>query len=124
MKLNHIAITITDVSEIEGFYKNLLGMKDIKQFTLNQNLAKNIFGLKNETTAYLLQKDDLFFEVFVLPESFEKGFNHICISVPDREKLIGQAMQNNYAVTRIEREHFDLIFIKDKSGNIFEIKQD
>ena len=124
MKLNHIAITVKEFSEIEKFYKDLLGMKDVRQFVLNKNLSRNIFSLENETTAYLLQKDDLFFEVFILPESFEKGFNHICISVPDREGLIKNAKEKNYEVTRIEREHFDLIFVKDKSGNIFEVKQD
>ena len=124
MKLNHIAITITDFSEIKDFYKGLLGMKDVRQFALNKNLSKNIFNLENETTAYLLQKDELFFEIFILPQDIEKGFNHICISVPDREELVKQAKQKNYVVTRIEREHFDLIFVKDKSGNIFEIKQD
>ena len=29
----------------------------------------------------------------------------------------------NYQCIRIEREFSDLIFIKDKSGNIFEIKE-
>jgi len=124
MKLNHIAITITDFSEIKDFYKDLLGMKDVRQFTLNKNLSKNIFGLEKETIAYLLQKDELFFEIFILPQDIEKGFNHICFSVPDREEIVKQAKHKNYVVTRIEREHFDLIFVKDKSGNIFEIKQD
>lgn len=124
MKLNHIAITIIDFSEIEDFYKGLLGMKDVRQFALSKNLSRNIFGLKNETTAYLLQKEELFLEIFILPQNIEKGFNHICISVPDREELVKQVKHKNYMVTRIEREHFDLIFVKDKSGNIFEIKQD
>lgn len=124
MKLNHIAITITDFSEIKDFYKDLLGMKDVRQFALNKNLSKNIFDLENETIAYLLQKDGLFFEIFILPQRIEKGFNHICYSVPDREELINQAKQMKYEVNRIKREHFDLIFVKDKSGNIFEIKQD
>ncbi len=124
MKLNHIAITITDKSEIEGFYKNLLGMKDIRSFEIAKDKVVGIFGIGDEITAYQLQKDDLVFEVFVLPKPLEKGFDHICVSVPDREELIRKAIKNNYNVTRIEREHFDLVFVKDKSGNIFEIKQD
>ena len=124
MKLNHIAITITDVSEIEGFYKNLLGMKDVRRFEISKDKVIEIFGIEKEIVAYQLQKDDLVFEVFVLLQTFEKGFNHICISVPDREELVRKAIKNSYNVTRIKREHFDLIFVKDRSGNIFEIKQD
>ena len=124
MKLNHIAITITDVSEIEGFYKNLLGMRDVRSFEITKEQVIEIFGIETKITAYQLQKDDLIFEIFVLPQTFEKAFNHICISVPEREELVRKARQDNYDVIRMERKHFDLIFVKDKSGNIFEIKQD
>lgn len=124
MKLNHIAITISDISELEGFYRGLIGMKDVRSFNLIKDKAVKIFGIEKETTAYLLQKDNLFLEVFILPQIIEKGFNHICISVPDREELVKQAKHKSYVVVRIEREQFDLIFIKDNSGNIFEIKQD
>ena len=124
MKLNHIAITVNDFSEIEGFYKNLLGMRDVRDFEITKDKVVRIFGIEHKITAYQLQKDNLFFEVFVLPQNIEKGFDHICFSVPDRDELINQAKHMNYEVIQIKREHFDLIFVKDKSGNIFEIKQD
>ena len=124
MKLNHIAITVYDFSEIEGFYKNLLGMRDVRDFEITKDKVVRIFGIEHKITAYQLQKDNLVFEVFVFPEKMDKGFDHICISVPDREGLVRKAINTNYKVTRIGREHFDLIFVKDKSGNIFEIKQD
>lgn len=41
----------------------------------------------------------------------------------NREELVAKAEQNNYKCIRIEREISDLIFVKDKSGNIFEIKE-
>ncbi|MCD4695080.1 MAG: VOC family protein [Bacteroidales bacterium] len=123
MKLEHIALTVSNPSEIEKFYKRILGMKEVKNFVLKENLAGRIFSFENETQVFLLQNDNLFFEIFVLPKPLEKGFNHICISVTNREGLVNKAMQNNYEVIRIEREYNDLIFIKDNSGNIFEIKE-
>jgi hypothetical protein len=36
--------------------------------------------------------------------------------------LINKAIAANYECLRIERKYADLVFIKDKSGNIFEIK--
>jgi catechol 2,3-dioxygenase-like lactoylglutathione lyase family enzyme len=49
--------------------------------------------------------------------------NHLCISVENREKLIKEVQDRGYETIIIERKQPDLVFIKDKSGNIFEIKQ-
>jgi len=51
-------------------------------------------------------------------------FQHICILVDDREALLKKAINKTYDFTRIEREDFDLVFVRDKCGNIFEIKED
>ncbi len=37
--------------------------------------------------------------------------------------MIQNAVKANYEVIQIERENSDLVFIKDKSNNIFEIKE-
>ena len=70
-----------------------------------------------------MQKEDLVLEVFLLDEPLKKGFNHICFSVADREGLVKIAGQNDYEIIRIERDYSDLIFIKDHSGNTFEMKE-
>ena len=122
MKLEHIALTVKNSSEIKRFYNGLLGMKEEKNFVLKSNLARDIFGIEKETKAYLLHKDNLYFEIFILPEYSNNDFNHICISVDNREELAEKAGHDNFKVIRIEREFNDLILIKDNSGNIFEIK--
>ena len=123
MKLEHIAIAVNNPSEIKDFYKGLLGMKEVRSFILNEDLAQKIFGIQKETPVVLLQKEDLVLEVFLLDESLKNGFNHICFSMADREELVKAANQNNYEVIRIERDFSDLVFIKDHSGNTFEIKE-
>ena len=123
MKLEHIAISVKDASEIEAFFKGLLKMEEVRTFVLKEELSNRIFGISKETKVVLLQKGELVFEIFLLNEPLKKSFNHVCIAVDDREKLIETSMQNNYEVIRIERDYSDLIFIKDHSGNIFEIKE-
>ncbi|MCK4407674.1 MAG: VOC family protein [Bacteroidales bacterium] len=123
MKLEHIAVTISEAKEIKDFYINILGMKEVKTFVLNKVLAQKVFGINNNTSAFFLQKDDLFLEIFVTDEKLKQGFNHICLSVKERETLVTKAETQNYECLRIKREIFDLIFLKDKSGNIFEIKE-
>ena len=123
MKLEHIALTISGAKEIQDFYVNVPGLREIKNFVLKNEIAQEIFNINKDITVFLLQKDDLYFEIFVSNEKLKQGFNHICISVKDREKLVEKSEAQNYKCIRIEREFSDLIFIKDKSGNIFEVKE-
>ena len=123
MKLEHIALSVSDYKEIEKFYMNILGMKQIKNFILRKELTSNIFEINEEITVYLLQKDKVTFEIFITTGYRKKAFDHICISIKNREKFITKVLLNGYKVIRIERELFDLIFIKDNDGNIFEIKE-
>ncbi|MBC8486717.1 MAG: VOC family protein [Bacteroidetes bacterium] len=123
MKFEHIALSVSDHQEIERFYTNVLGMKQIKNFVLRKGLAANIFGINKEINVFLLQKDSVVFEIFVTTGYRKQTFDHVCISIKNREEFINKAMLNGYKVIRIKREIFDLIFIKDKYGNIFEIKE-
>ena len=123
MKLEHIAIAVNNPSEISDFYKGLLGMEEVRSFILKEKLSQKIFGIQKETPVTLLQKDDLVLEIFLLNEPLKKGYNHICIAVDNREELVKIAAMNNCDITRIERDFSNLIFIKDHSGNIFEVKE-
>ena len=69
-----------------------------------------------------MQKEEIILEIFVTKKQYKQGFRHICISVKNREELVKKAEQKAYECTRIKREFSDLVFIRDKSGNIFEIK--
>ena len=123
MELKHVAFQINSSDEIKGFYQGLLGMEIIRGFELDKEKALKVFGVQNGTKAVLLGKGDIRFEVFVDKGQKAPSFNHICFSVPDRENLVKEAMSRNFEVKRFKRSKFDLIFIKDNSGNIFEIKQ-
>jgi len=123
MKLEHIALSISDYKEIEKFYMNILGMKQIKNFILRKELTSNIFEINEEITVYLLQKDKVTFEIFITTKYRKQAFDHVCISIKNREEFINKVLQSGYKVIRIEREIFDLIFVKDKDENIFEIKE-
>lgn len=123
MNLEHIALSVSDQQEIEKFYSNILEMKQIKNFVLGRDLADNIFGIDEEINVFLLQKDKVVFEIFITTVSKKQAFDHVCISINNRENFINKVIKSGYKVIRIKREFFDLIFIKDKDGNIFEIKE-
>ena len=122
MKLEHIAINVVDELEIASFYIDVLGMSKLKNFTISKGLSEQIFNIPKEAVVYLMQKEEIILEIFVTKKQYKQGFRHICISVKNREELVKKAEQKAYECTRIKREFSDLVFIRDKSGNIFEIK--
>ena len=123
MKLEHIALNITDLQEVKEFYQNILGMVEVKNYELDEDLAQHFFSIRKVTPVYLMQRDNLIFELFVNAKSYNHGFNHICLEIKNRETIVSTAVENSYKCIRRKKEYFDQIFISDKSGNIFEIKE-
>ncbi len=123
MKLEHVALAIIDYNDIGHFYHEILGMKEVNSFVLDKVLANDIFGIEKEIKVFLLQKDKLLLEIFLTGGECVHGFNHICISVNNREEIVKRAIQNSYRCLQLKRGNSDMVFVTDNSGNIFEIKQ-
>ena len=122
MKLEHVAISVSEAREIEQFYLGILGMREIKNFKLDQALSRDIFGIEKETSVFQLEKDKLLLEIFITSGKRDPGFNHICISTNRREEIFEKATSHSYKCLRLKRGNSDMIFITDHSGNIFEVK--
>jgi len=121
--LEHIGITINEEGDIDAFYKDLLGLKEERRFELDEDFSEKLFGTGDRVSVTLLSGDDLLMELFLTEKSQTPVYNHICISVDNRGDIIKRAESTGFPVTRIERESGnDILFIRDRSGNIFEIK--
>lgn len=125
MIINHIALNVYFVDDIIDFYQNILGFSLESQFELPATLSHTIFGIDKSLPAYFCKKEQVALELFVLPENMDKGFAHICLEMSDREELVTQCINNGYKVNNIQRDKTpNLLFIWDKSGNCFEIKEE
>jgi len=123
MNLEHVALSIADRNEIENFYQDILGMELVRSFTLDRSLANDIFGIEKSPEVFLMQKDQVQFEVFLSPARFSPGFSHVCFSSSHRDEMFDNAARHSYRVFRLKRKSSELIFISDKSGNVFEVKE-
>lgn len=123
MKLNHIALTIQNKEELVSFYQNILGFSLEYQFEIDATLSGTIFGIDKQVEVYRYSKDNLHFEFFIATEKTMPAFAHIGLDVEDREAMAEKCKKAGYEVTRMEREEkYDLIFVRDKAGNKFELK--
>lgn len=120
---NHVAVTINDLSEIENFYINILGLEIVKKFTLSKEMTGKIFNIEKETEVIVVGKKDFMVEIFRADKTGYKDFQHVCITVDNRKQVIKKAQEKNYPCTIIKRDTSDAVFIRDKSDNLFEIKQ-
>ena len=123
MKLNHIGLNIQSKEEIVDFYTNILGFQFEYQFDLPSELGENIFGVNKKLKVFLYKKEDILLELFVHTTNPNMGFSHICFEMKDRESIAAKCEKNGYDLTRIKRnDKADILFVKDKAGNIFELK--
>ena len=121
--LQHIGLTINDNKDLENFYINILGMKKDGGFTLFPDYSRRIFNIDDETEVFLLKKDGLLLEIFIKELPVNRNYSHICIEVENMDEILRKVKENNYKNIIIEREKDNLVFISDKSDNLFEIKE-
>lgn len=125
MKLNHIALNISNVEDTIDFYQNILGFNLEYQFELPKELSINIFGVNNSLPVFFYKKEQISIELFVFLDKTNKGVSHICLETHNSEQLISQCQNKGYKVFNIERDNKpNLLFVWDKSGNCFEIKDE
>jgi len=122
MQLNHIGINITDETDIQRFYEEILGFQRERDFSIAASIARQFFAIHREVKIFLLKKGQFKLELFVHDEPVRCGFSHLCIEVDNRETIIQQCKAKGFPVLRMKRENGDLIFIQDTSGNRFELK--
>jgi len=120
---NHAAVTIHDIKEVENFYINILGLEIKKQNFVSEDLANQIFNVSTSIKVVTVGQNEFNLELFIYNKCKNNNINHICLTVLDRNDLIKKAHENNYPCVIIKRDLKVTVFIRDKSNNLFEIKQ-
>jgi len=122
--LKHIGLPVRTKNEIEQFYMGILGFEKVHEFSIPEEYSRKIFGIKKPAAICLLRKGDLMLEIFMDDHhSVNHSFHHLCLDVEKIDSIVKQLTMQEYPVTIIERDKGDLVFIADKSGNLFELKE-
>ena len=123
MKLNHIALSIQNKEELRDFYEDILRFRFEYQYNVDASLSLTLFGIKKPAEVFRYSKNNLHLELFVAIEKTIPAFAHIGIEVENREVIEDKCKKAGYQVIRVERkEKYDLVFVSDKAGNKFELK--
>lgn len=124
MKLLHVAIQMEKSEEARLFFEGILKLKKVREYTLKSNLAEEIFGIKKDFIVYLYALENGYIEVFIGEKANNIGMAHIALAIKNRKEVVNTAKEFGLSVYEKERKGRDtLTFIKDPSGNLYELKE-
>lgn len=121
--LNHIALPLAFQSDIQDFYKNILGFTEKYRFEIDPETAETIFRIRKPIRVEVFERCDFRIELYHVEDMQIQGISHICLNEMDIDGVCQRAGAAGYHVVRIDRLAAKLAFITDKTGNRFEIKQ-
>ena len=119
--VRHIALDIVE-NDLNEFYVEILGGEIAGQFELAKEDAIRIFDIQKSVDVYYVKYEDFELELFVYTNSVGATFNHLCIEMSDCGGIYKDAKQQNFWTFVRTNNDKETYFIKDKNGNMFELK--
>lgn len=123
VKLNHVAIHFADRDKASIFFSKILGFDLLKNFTISKELSSRIFGINKTVDVDVYDNGKTRFEVFISNIDMKKSFEHICIEVTDKIQFIIRCKENGLEPFIVKKGEKDLLFVRDFSNNLYEIKE-
>ncbi|MEA2055701.1 MAG: VOC family protein [Candidatus Thermoplasmatota archaeon] len=120
--LNHVALQCDNGKKAEIFFTKVLEIPLERSFDIPAKLSNAIFGINEDVDVQVYDNRKTRFEIFVTKKTKEKSFVHTCIEVDDKNKFISRCKDNGIEPIVVKKREKTLLFVKDYSGNLFEIK--
>ncbi len=121
--LNHVALQCLNKEETEIFFTKILGIPKVKNFTISEGLSESIFGINKRVEVEVYDNGKTRFEVFIGQSNRTPGYEHICIEVEDKKGFIDRCKKYGREPLIVKKEGKDLLFVRDFSNNLYEIKE-
>jgi catechol 2,3-dioxygenase-like lactoylglutathione lyase family enzyme len=122
--LVHSGIAVASKADAENLFEDILGLKLLYTFHIEPDTISTLFGIQTAADARVYEMINARLEVFIISGLQRKspGFDHLCITVPDMSSTIEKAEKIGLTVRRFKRDTGDVVFMEDRSGNLFELK--
>ncbi|OGS41011.1 MAG: hypothetical protein A3K77_00885 [Euryarchaeota archaeon RBG_13_31_8] len=120
--LQHVAINYKDKEKADIFFSKILDLKLQKSFSLNSELSNEIFNTLEQVDVFVYGNNFTIFEIFITQKVAIHSFEHICIKINNKNEFIEKCKNYGLEPYKINKEEKQLLFVKDFSGNLFEIK--
>jgi catechol 2,3-dioxygenase-like lactoylglutathione lyase family enzyme len=119
--IQHVAVHCRSHQHAESFFSGILGLPKVKSTLLSKELSTAIFDIDQEVCFELYDDGATRFEVFITKRPPVLTFAHICIAVDDKEDFIARCETKGLKPFFVEKNAKQLLFVRDFSGNLFEV---
>ncbi len=121
-ELHHIGI-ISNTNDLEKLWIDILGFKKDYDFIIPSGISDELFEVKAQIPVQVIRKEELMIELFLIESinSAVPNINHLCLLSDNPQKIAELSKESGFKVIIPKQGH--PVFIKDNSGNMFEIKQ-
>jgi catechol 2,3-dioxygenase-like lactoylglutathione lyase family enzyme len=123
VKTKHIALQYSDRKKAEIFFTKILLIPLNKTFTLSKDLTDDIFNINEQVTVDVYSNKNAYFEIFITKFNKKYSFEHTCIEVNNKEEFVERCKKYRIKPNFVKKGNKELLFIRDFSGNLFEIKE-
>jgi catechol 2,3-dioxygenase-like lactoylglutathione lyase family enzyme len=120
--IQHVAVECSQKETADLFFSAILGMPKIKTTTLPRELSVSIFGIDDIVDMVVYANEDSRFEVFIHSKRKVRSFDHIGLKVPDKDEFVVRCKKHGLKPFFIQKDGKKLLFVRDFSGNLFEIQ--
>ena len=121
--LNHVALQCNDKEKVETFFTEVLELPIKKKFTVSRELSEAIFGIDESVDVEVYDNNETRFEIFITQTEEKRGYGHVCIEIDNKKEFIDRCKQYGIKPMFITKGGKNLLFVRDFSGNLFEIKE-
>ncbi len=121
--LNHVALQYYNKEQADIFFTEILKIPKLKEFTIAKELSNAIFKIKENVEVIVYANNNARFEVFITKQPLKKSYEHTCIEIDDKEEFIKCCNKHDLKPMNIQKDGKNLLFIRDFSNNLYEIKE-
>ena len=122
INIQHVAVECSDQQSSDRFFTTTLGIPKIKSTILSKELSAAIFGINKNVPIEIYDNGKTRFEVFINTTRSKPTYNHICIEMDNKSDFITQCKQQGLDPFFVEKEGKQLLFVRDFSNNLYEVK--
>ncbi len=122
-KLNHVALQYNDEKQAEIFFTKILGIPLEKEFTIPLGLSNAIFNINEEVKIFVYSNGKTKFEVFISEKLKDHGYEHVCIEINNQADFVERCKKHGIKPFLVDKNGRKLLFIRDFSDNLYEVKE-
>jgi catechol 2,3-dioxygenase-like lactoylglutathione lyase family enzyme len=134
MKLDHVALNVSDMETSLDFYTNFLGLKIKREFELSETESRDLFNVASQAHAVQLLMEEGMLELFEFKRGTEtakqftsplmNGLFHYALQIGKPiDAFIKRAKEREVPVFSIVRGGKTIYFIQDPDGVFIEVKE-